>query len=125
MRLKQEGKIRAVGVSNVSLAQLETYHRHGPIDSVQREYNMLNRDLEFNLLPFCRTNNIALLAYSPVAQGLLTGKISSDQQFPEGDFRGNHPRFSSQNRKRVAVLLESILPVARDHRVSLAQVAIA
>ena len=125
MRLKQDGKIRAVGVSNVSLAQLETYHTHSPIDSVQEEYNMLNRDLEVNLLPYCRKNNIAVLAYSPVAQGLLSGKILSDQQLPEGDFRRTHPRFSSQNRNKVATLLESILPVAREHRTSLAQVAIA
>jgi aryl-alcohol dehydrogenase-like predicted oxidoreductase len=125
MRLKQQGKIRAVGVSNVTLSQLERYHTHGPIDSDQEEYSMLNRDLEADLLPYCRKNNIAVLAYSPLAQGLLARKISPDQQFPEGDFRRDHPRFSSPNRKKAAALLESIQPVARDHGVSLARVAVA
>ncbi len=125
MRLKQEGKIRAVGVSNVTLPQLEKYHTHGPIDSVQEEYSMLNRDLEASLLPYCQANDIAVLAYSPLAQGLLSAKISPDRQYPEGDFRSRHPRFSPENRVKAAALLESIEPVAHDHGVSLAHVAIA
>ncbi|MGA2988158.1 MAG: aldo/keto reductase [Terriglobia bacterium] len=125
IHLKQEGKVRAVGVSNVSLAQLERYHTLGPVDSVQEEYNMLNRDLEASLLPFCQANDIAVLAYSPLAQGLLTGRISPDRQFPEGDFRRNHARFSHENRMKVTALLMSIEPIAHDHGVSLAHVAIA
>jgi aryl-alcohol dehydrogenase-like predicted oxidoreductase len=125
VRLKQEGKIRAVGVSNVSSAQLEKYHRLGPVDSDQEEYNMLNRDVEVALLPYCLANNVAVLAYSPLAQGLLSGKISPDRQFPEGDFRCHHARFRVENRKKVATLLESIHPVARSHSVSLTQLAIA
>ena len=93
-RLKQEGKIRAVGVSNVSLAQLERYQVLGPIDADQEEYNLINRDLEAELLPYCRGQEIAVLGYSPLAQGLLAGRIPPDRQFPEGDFRRAHPRFS-------------------------------
>ena len=125
LRLKEEGKVRAVGVSNVSLAQLEKYHTLGPVDSAQEEYNMLNRDLEVSLLPYCRANDIAVLAYSPLAQGLLAGKISADRRFPEGDFRRNHARFSHENRMKAAALLQAIEPVAHDHGVSLAHVAIA
>jgi aryl-alcohol dehydrogenase-like predicted oxidoreductase len=125
VRLKQEGKIRAVGVSNVSSAQLEKYHRLGPVDSDQEEYNILNRDVEVELLPYCRANDIAVLAYSPLAQGLLSGRISLDQQFPQGDFRRDHARFSLENRNKSAAFLESIQPVARAHDVSLAQLAIA
>jgi aryl-alcohol dehydrogenase-like predicted oxidoreductase len=125
MRLKEEGKVCAVGVSNVSLAQLERYHTLGPVDSVQEEYNMLNRDLEVSLMPYCRANDIAVLAYSPLAQGLLAGKIPPDRRFPEGDFRRDHARFSHENRMKTAALLHSIQPVAHDHGVSLAHVAIA
>jgi aryl-alcohol dehydrogenase-like predicted oxidoreductase len=125
LRLKQEGKIRAVGVSNVSSAQLEKYHRLGPVDSDQEEYSMLNRDVEAKLLPYCLANNIAVLAYSPLAQGLLSGRISPDRQFPEGDFRRDHSRFSLENRLKAAAFLESIQPVARAHDVSLAELAIA
>jgi len=125
VRLKQEGKIRAVGVSNVSPAQLEKYHRLGPIDSDQEEYNMLNRDIEVERLPYCLANNIAVVAYSPLAQGLLSGRISLDRQFPEGDFRRAHPRFSVESRKKVANLLGSIQLVARAHRVPVTQLAIA
>jgi aryl-alcohol dehydrogenase-like predicted oxidoreductase len=125
MRLKQEGKIRAVGVSNVSLAQLARYSARGSIDSMQEEYNMLNRDLEGRLLDYCRTNGIAILAYSPLAQGLLTGKISANQQFPESDFRRHHPRFSFGNRAKAVALLRSIQPLADRHQASIAQLAIA
>lgn len=125
IRLKEEGKIRAVGVSNVSLSQLERYHTSGPIDSMQEEYSILNRSLETSLLPYCQENNIAVLAYSPLAQGLLAGRISPDRRFPEGDFRRDHARFSRENRIKAAALLQSIEPIAHDHGVSLAQLAIA
>jgi aryl-alcohol dehydrogenase-like predicted oxidoreductase len=125
VRLKQEGKIRAIGLSNLSLAQLEKYHRLGPVDSDQEEYSMLNRDVEAELLPFCRAHNIALVAYSPLAQGLLCGNLSPERQFPEGDFRRDHPRFSVENRKKAAALVQALEAVARCHGASLAQLAIA
>jgi len=124
-RLKEEGKIRAIGVGNVSVAQLKKYQASGPLDSDQEEYHMLDRDLEADLLPYCRANNIAVLAYSVLAQGLLTGAISSGRQFPSGDLRRTYARFSPENRKKVAALLECIGPIARAHEVSLSHVAIA
>jgi methylglyoxal reductase len=125
LQLKQEGKIRAIGVSNASPVQLNNYHTLGVVDSDQEEYHMLNRDLEIDHLPFCRENDLAVLAYSPLAQGLLTGKISLDRQFPEGDFRRDYSRFSRENRRKVAAMLESIQPIACDHAVPLSHLAIA
>jgi aryl-alcohol dehydrogenase-like predicted oxidoreductase len=125
IRLKEEGKIRAVGVSNVSLAQLKKYQKRGAVESVQEEYSMLNRDVEANLLPYCRENEIAVLSYSPLAQGLLAGTASPEREFPEGDFRRSHPRFSYENRMKAANLMRSIEPIARNHGVSLAHVSIA
>jgi aryl-alcohol dehydrogenase-like predicted oxidoreductase len=124
MRLKEEGKIRAVGVSNVSLAQLKKYQTRGVVDSLQEEYSMLNRDVEANLLPYCRENEIAVLAYSPLAQGLLAGTAGPEREFPEGDFRRNHPRFTHENRAKAAALMQSIEPIAQAHGVTLAHAAV-
>jgi len=125
IRLEEEGKIRALGVSNVSLAQLKRYQTRGAVDSVQEEYSMLNRDVETNLLPYCQENEIAVLSYSPLAQGLLAGTASPERKFPEDDFRRNHPRFSYENRVKAANLMRSIEPIAREHGVSLAHVSVA
>jgi aryl-alcohol dehydrogenase-like predicted oxidoreductase len=125
IRLKDEGKIRAIGVGNVTLARLKEFQAIGPVDSDQEEYHMLDRDLEAELMPFCRTNNIAVLAYSVLAQGLLTGAIPIDRQFPPGDLRRTYARFSPESRKKVAALLESIGPMARAHGVPVSHVAIA
>lgn len=125
MRLRQEGKIRAVGVSNVSLEQLQRYQAAGRVDSLQEEYSMLNRDVEASLLPHCRAHDIALLAYSPLAQGLLAAPISPDRQFPQGDFRRTHARFTPENRVKAHALLRAIEPLARRQGVSLGQLAIA
>lgn len=125
IRLKEEGKIRAVGVSNVSLPQLKKYQTRGAVESVQEEYSMLNRDVEVSLLPYCQENEIAVLSYSPLAQGLLAGTASPEREFPEGDFRRNHPRFSHKNRLKAANLMRSLEPIARKHGVSLAHVSVA
>jgi aryl-alcohol dehydrogenase-like predicted oxidoreductase len=125
LRLKEEGKIRAIGVSNVSLARLTSYQALGPIDSDQEEYHMLDRDIEAELLPFCRANGIAMLAYSPLAQGLLTGKITAERTFPKGDLRRTYERFNPVNRAKVSALLDSIKPIASAHGATLAQLAIA
>src|SRR5262249_825293 len=125
MRLKQEGKIRAIGVGNVSLARLMQFQEVGPVDSDQEEYHMLDRDLETELLPFCRANNIPVLACSVLAQGLLTGTIAVDRQFPRGDLRRTYERFSSENRRKVAALLERLAPIVQERGVPLSHLAIA
>ena len=123
--LKAQGKIRAIGVSNVQLSELETYLESGVVDTAQQLFSMFDRKIERELLPFCRENNIAMLAYSPLAQGLLTGKVDPEREFPEGDMRRNSSRFSVENRERVAGMLGSFQPVADSHGITLAQLAIA
>jgi len=125
IRLREEGKIRSIGVSNVSVAQLEEYRAAGAVDSDQEQYSMLFRKHEDSLLPYCRENGLALLAYSPLAQGLLTGKVGPDRVFPEGDQRRDKPRFSVENRRKVAAMLEKFAPIAENHEITLAQLAIA
>ena len=105
MDLKDQGKIRAIGVSNVSLEQLEAYRAAGDLASDQFKYSMLFRNAESDILPYCAENNIATLTYWSLEQGLLTGKIGLDRVFEEDDFRKNAgewlPWFKLENRKRL------------------------
>ena len=123
--LKDQGKIRAIGVSNASSEQMEEYQREGALDSDQERYSMLDRRIEEDQLPYCRERGMAVLAYSPIAQGLLTGKVGPDRSFDEGDQRRNKERFSVENREKVADMLAEFLPVARDRNATLAQLVIA
>jgi aryl-alcohol dehydrogenase-like predicted oxidoreductase len=123
--LKKEGKIRAIGVSNCSGDQMDAYRELGPVDSDQEKFNMLDRAIEDDQLPYCRENNIAILAYCPMAQGLVTGKMPPEREFAEGDLRRANPRFSVDNRERVAKMLDAYKSVADKHNATLAQLAIA
>jgi methylglyoxal reductase len=123
--LKREGKIRAIGVSNATAEQMDEYRKFGPLDCDQEKYSMLDRELDSEQLPYCARNDIAVLAYSPLAQGLLTGKVSADRELPEGDLRSEDPRFSVENRAKVLAFLEEIRPVADAHGATFAQLTIA
>lgn len=123
VKLKEQGKIRAIGVSNASLDQLRAY---GPIDSDQEKYSLLDRNLETNgMLGYCRQQNIAVLAYSPLANGLLTGKIRPDRQFGPGDLRKANPRFRRDNIEKVNGTLDQLRALAESHQASVAQLVIA
>jgi aryl-alcohol dehydrogenase-like predicted oxidoreductase len=123
--LKKQGKIRAIGVSNATVAQMEEYRALGPLDSDQEKYSMIDRVLENEQLPWCRKNNVAVLAYSPLARGLLTGKIGPDYTFNEGDHRKALARFKPDNLAKIAKLLQALKPIAEKHRASLGQLVIA
>ena len=125
LKLKDEGKIRAIGVSNVTTEQLDRYRSVGPVDSDQEQYSMLTPKAEADLLPYCESNGLAFLAYSPLAQGLLTGKVGPEREFGEGDQRRGAEAFSVDNRRRVAQMLESYRAVADAHDCTFAQLAIA
>lgn len=125
LELKEQGKIRAIGVSNATLDQVAEYLRFGPVDTDQEKYSLLDRTHEAALLPFCREMNIAVLAYSPLANGLLTGKIGPDRVFPPTDLRHNNPRFSVENRALIAGRLERIRPIADRYGLTLGQLIIA
>lgn len=123
--LKREGKIRAIGASNATAAQLAEYLAVGQLDSDQESFNMIDRHLEDDGLPYCRAHGLAVLAYSSMARGLLTGKVPPERVFAPGDHRAEHPWFTVESRKRVAELLASIRPVANQYGVTLGQLAVA
>jgi methylglyoxal reductase len=123
--LKREGKIRAIGVSNATVEQMERYRAVGPVDTDQEKYSLLDRNLEAVQLPYLRKHHIAFLAYSPLANGLLSGKITKERQFPGDDLRRNNARFTNENRQWVAKVLQELDPIARKYNASIAQVVIA
>ena len=124
LKLKSQGKIRAIGVSNVSMEQLKAYTVAGEIASDQEMYSMMDRDVEKDILPWCKANDITFLAYSPLSRGLLTGKITEDHEFKDGDSRKEDPRFSKENRKKVSDFLNKIEPVVKNYDMNYGQAAI-
>jgi aryl-alcohol dehydrogenase-like predicted oxidoreductase len=125
MRLKEEGKIRAIGCSNATTAQMDEYRSAGDLDCDQELYSMLDRKHETENLPYCEKHTLAFLAYSPLGQGLLTGKVTPEREFGEGDMRRHKDRFSVENRKTVLAMLEAYRGVAEKHDLTFAQLAIA
>lgn len=123
--LKQEGKIRAIGVCNATCEEIDAYRAVGPLDSDQERYSMLDRALEGQQLPHCERGSMAVLAYSPLAQGLLTGKMDPERQLVPDDWRSLNPRFSAEGRKKILALLEKMRPVAEARGASLGQLAVA
>jgi myo-inositol catabolism protein IolS len=123
--LKAQGKIRAVGVSNFSRSQLEDAEKYGRIDSLQPPYSLFWRKVETDAMPYCLENNITLLAYSSMAQGLLTGKFGPDHIFAKGDHRFRNKLFEPKNYERVQTALENLRPIAKANNITLGQLALA
>ncbi len=95
-RLLDEGKTRSVGVSNVTAAQLEEFSAVCPIAAYQPAYNMLQRQIEVETLPWCREHGVAVLVYWPLMKGLLAGKFGRDHVFAESDSRRTYAMFRGQ-----------------------------
>lgn len=123
-KLMSEGKIKAAGVSNYSVEQLEKVCSVIDIISDQVPYSMVKRDIEDNVVPYCINNNISILAYSPLGRGLLTGKITSDYKFNPGDNRSKSPYFTGHNLNEINKFLDSIKHIAEERKISLAQLVI-
>ncbi|HWE95726.1 MAG TPA: aldo/keto reductase [Tepidisphaeraceae bacterium] len=124
LKLQEQGKIRAIGVSNYDVEWLRKAKAVAPVASLQPPYSLIQRKIESEILPFCRQNNIGVIVYSPLERGLLTGKVGPDRQFAPGDHRASHKYFTVENRKRVLAALEKIRPIAEKHKASFAQVVI-
>ncbi len=124
-KLKEQGKIRAIGVSNFSRTQLEEASQYGRIDSLQPAYSLFWRQVEQDLQPYCVENTISILAYSSLAQGLLTGKFGPDHKFEEGDNRASNKLFKGENYNRAQQALDKLRPIAERHQCTLAQLSLA
>lgn len=124
LKLKDAGKIRAIGVSNAKVSHLERYAAVGQLDSAQERYSALHRGLEDDRLPRLREHGVALLAYSPLENGLLTGKLDPNRRFGPGDLRANDPRFSADKRRAVNTRLGALAPLAQARGLSVTQLVI-
>ncbi len=126
LTLQEQGKIRAFGMSNFTVDLLqECVDLDAVPASNQPKYSLLSREIEANVLPFCREHDIGSLAYSPMEMGLLTGKIGMDHVFEGDDTRPNRPWFLPAKRQQVLKALDEIRPIAEKHGITLAQLAIA
>ena len=122
--LKQQGKIRAIGVSNFNKAQMEAVCRCAQLDGLQPEYNLLTRGIEAEDLPFCAENDVAVLTYNSIAKGILSGAFHFGGKVVT-DFRTAKPLFQPDALQKETPLLTLLRDVAADHGVTLSQVAIA
>jgi aryl-alcohol dehydrogenase-like predicted oxidoreductase len=125
MALKAQGKIRAIGVSNFNRRQMEEIGQYGPVESLQPPYSLFWRNLEADAGPYCREQGISIWAYSPMAQGLLTGKFKPGHTFAKGDHRAAHRLFQPEHFARVQQALAELQPIAEKHKITLGQLALA
>ena len=127
--LRRQGKLRAIGVSNFTREQLieaKTGLGDVPLASEQPKYNLVSREIEQDILPWARENQVGVIAYSPMEQGLLTGKVGPERVFPADDGRAKRPTFTPENRARVNALLERVVrPIADAHGATIGQTVLA
>jgi len=124
-RLKEEGKIRFLGLSEAAPETIRRGHSAHPITAVQTELSLWSRDAEAGVLPACRELGIGYVAYSPLGRGFLTGQFKSPDDFPEDDFRKNHPRFQGENFDKNIQLVREVEEMAREKGCATAQLALA
>ena len=125
LELKKQGKIRAIGVSNVSPETLTEYLRYGPVDAAQERYSLIDREIEETLAPLCSEYKVAVLGYSSLALGLLAGPIDPEREFKGDDQRAANPRFSEANRSRLKGFFEELDPLRMQLGCSFGQLMIA
>lgn len=125
LQLQQAGKIRAAGVCNYTVDQMKTAETVLPLASNQVPYSMVFRDIEKDVIPYCIEHQKAVIAYSPLQRGLLTGKIKPGHQFNEGDTREGNRFYSDENIRRINGFLDDLRSLAADKNASLAQLVIA
>jgi len=124
-RLKDEGKIRFLGLSEAAPETIRRAHEVHPITAVQTELSLWSRDAEGEVLPTVRELGIGYVAYSPLGRGFLTGQFKSPNDFPEGDFRKNHPRFQGENFAKNIQLVHEVEKMAEEKGCTTAQLALA
>jgi aryl-alcohol dehydrogenase-like predicted oxidoreductase len=125
--LVTQGKVRAIGVSEFNVAQLEEAQRTFPIVSLQSELSLWTRDVLAEILPWCVANDVAFIPFSPLGRGFLTGALSSaaSEGFAAGDFRSRNPRFTAEAMTANQAIVDAVAAIATRLGCSPGQVAIA
>ena len=127
VELKQQGKVREIGVSNHSVEQLKRLQAIHPVCSLQPPYSLIVPEAEKQLLPYCGEERIGVVTYSPMYKGLLTGKFTAERaaELPESDHRSRDPRFQSPQIGQHLKLVEGLRKIAAQHGRTVAELAIA
>ncbi|MEZ5832429.1 MAG: aldo/keto reductase [Dongiaceae bacterium] len=123
--LVKAGKVKAIGLSEVSIETLRRGHKVHPISAIQTEYSLWSREPEQGMLQACAELGVAFVAYSPLGRAFLTGTMSDPQRLPEGDFRKANPRFQGDALERNSRLVEALGKFAAEHKAKPAQIALA
>jgi aryl-alcohol dehydrogenase-like predicted oxidoreductase len=121
--LLEKGKIRAYGVSNFTVEQLMLALKHGGYSTLQPRYNLLQRDAERDLLPFCKAEGLGVLTFSSIAKGLLSGRYEGTEEFD--DHRARLPEFKGERFKEIAGRVKSLGSMAEKYGLSIVQLVIA
>ena len=126
-KLKSEGKLRYIGVSNFSVEQMERARKIAPITSLQAPYSLIKRDVERDILPYCQEHNIGVIVYSPMMSGLLSGKMTRERidNFPEDDWRKRNEEFQEPRLSRNLKLASLLQDIGYPYNRTTAEVAIA
>lgn len=125
MKLKEQGKIRAIGASNVNADIIRSYCKYGQLDVIQEKYSLLTRRVEKQLLPTCKELGVSIQAYSPLEQGLLTGKVTMQTTYPEGSTRNSNPSFQLSRRAQAIEMLNGWQDLTEKYHCTTAQLVIA
>ncbi|MFL6731656.1 MAG: aldo/keto reductase [Sphingomicrobium sp.] len=124
-RLQQEGKVRYLGLSEAAPRTIRAAYATSPIAAVQTELSLWSRDAEAEVIPTIRDLGISYVAYSPLGRGFLSGRFKSPEDFPDDDFRKNHPRFQGENFEKNIHLVREVEAMAREKGCTTAQLALA
>lgn len=122
--LRDAGKVRAIGLSNHGIADIRRAHAHVPLAAVQVRYNLLERRPEAELLPWCREHGIPVLAYGPLAEGLLSGRYTQESRFDANDRRNRLPHFQGERLRDGLALVERMRAIAANESKTVAQIAV-
>ncbi|MEZ6124996.1 MAG: aldo/keto reductase [Planctomycetaceae bacterium] len=125
LELVQSGKVLTAGASNLTVEQLEEFHGICPLTAVQPHYNMLQREIEVDIVPWCVRNHVSLCVYWPLMKGLLAGKLRRDHQFEAGDGRAKYPMFQGAEWQKNQDFLDDLKTIATACQATVAQLVIA
>lgn len=124
-RLREQGKIRAIGVSNFSLDQIKEANADGYVDVVEDEFSLLHQDHAVDMMPYLKDHHISFVPYFPLASGLLTGKYDQSVSFPADDIRSQISDFQEPRYSQALTAIDQVRPIAQAHHATVAQTVLA
>jgi len=113
-QFRRDGKIRAIGVSNFAPEQMDRFREGAPLATIQPPYNLFERDIEDDVLPYAKKHGIVVLAYGALCRGLLAGKITAETKFEGDDLRNNDPKFQAPRRVQYLAAVDKLETLAKD-----------